>query len=144
MDNFQLTNTRGNILLENGKLIGKHEGVWNYTIGQRKNIDVSLNKDLYVIHIDAENNTLTVGAKDKLLVNSALLKDCNFAKYKKPSRKLKLRAKFNYKSPLVDCTFNMVNDMMKLDFMKPVHALAPGQSIVLYEGDDLVAGGVIV
>ena len=99
---------------------------------------------MYVSALDAKTNNVIVNEYNKLQKFSTLLDNANFMKYSEFDQKLKLKAKLNYRSRLIDCYASLATSGIKLDFEQSVTALSPGQSIVLYEGNDLVAGGVIV
>ncbi|MDF1547873.1 MAG: tRNA 2-thiouridine(34) synthase MnmA [Bacteroidales bacterium] len=141
--NDRLVRRAGNIIFENGENAGVHNGIWNFTIGQNKGFTKINNQSLYVTRINSEENEIVIGEKDKLLNYYALITEINYMKYESISATDNFQAKINYKSPLVDCSFSNRNGDIYVHFDKPVVALAPGQSIVFYQRNDLVAGGVI-
>lgn len=142
LDN-RLSAKEGKIITHDGRNLGLHNGIWNYTIGQQETSSNNTGKAHYVTKIDSHLNQIIVGEKSKLLIDSVLIKQLNFMKYESIDNGTELFAKINYKSPLVKCTVDKVNEGLLLQFSEAVYALAPGQPIVIYEGNDIVAGGVI-
>jgi tRNA-specific 2-thiouridylase len=134
---------QGNIINQQGDIIGKHSGIANYTIGQRKGIDIAHTEPLYVININAVQNTITLGTKQNLKQSLVYLEDFVLSKYKKLPNKT-LYTKIRYKSIPVESKVSYENGKLKIEFLNPVVSVTPGQSAVIYEGNDLVAGGVIV
>ncbi len=128
----------------NGNTLGTHKGISNYTIGQRKGLSISGNEALYVLDINADENKIILGTKDKLDKQVIYLKDFVLSKYKKiPVDKI-FHTKIRYKNKAIESKVFIENELMKIEFFSPVSAPAPGQSAVIYEGNDLVAGGVII
>lgn len=133
----------GNIVLD-GKVIGKHRGFPFYTIGQRRGLGVSNPEPLYVLEVIPETNTIEVGTDEKLLHNGLIAKDVNLIKYATIEQPIELTAKIRYKDGGKTALCSMTPDgKLKLEFATPRRAITPGQSVVLYEGDDVVGGGII-
>ena len=134
----------GNIVLKDGKIIGQHDGVWNFTIGQKKGINELDGDGLCVIEINGKNNELVVGEGKELLKEKILIKNVNYQKYAKINNSVMLKAKLRYRGELIDCEIESVSsNELSIKFKSPVSIIAPGQSIILFEGNNLVAGGVI-
>jgi len=134
----------GNFINTENQIIGQHKGISNYTIGQRKGLGIAYTEPLYVINIDTENNQITLGTKQFLNHSIIYLKDYILSKYAQiPEDKIFL-TKIRYRSKPVESKITMENDKLKIEFLNPVSAPTPGQSAVIYEGNDLVAGGVII
>ena len=126
----------GNYVDANGKVLGKHEGCTNYTIGQRKGLGIALGTPAFVTKIDAERNLVTLGAHDDLLTKTVRMHNNFFyGDYSQP-----ILAQIRYRSQPTEARY--VNDM--LTFSEPVWAVTPGQSAVMYQDELLVGGGIIV
>ena len=133
----------GNFIDSNGKVIGKHKGYPFYTIGQRKGLDIAMGYPVYVLNIDAKTNTITLGTRDELLSNELIIDGVNFMKYESIKTGTKAVCKIRYNNPGEECTLEQIGEKIKITFKNPVSAITPGQSAVLYENDDVIAGGII-
>ncbi len=134
----------GNIIDKNGKILGQHKGYPFYTIGQRRGLDVALGKPAYVIAIDSEKNEIQLGDYSDLERTQVRLKQTNWIKYEQPPENLEIEAKIRYKSPAVPGSIRKDEKGYYLDLYQPVYAVTPGQSCVIYEGDDVIGGGIIL
>jgi len=130
----------GDLVTIEGKVLGKHNGYCNYTIGQRKGLGVAGGKPLYVIAIDACNNKVIVGDKDQLWSNGLVADNVHLGTIALPHH---LTAKTRSASPAVSCTADYDGTMLTVMFDEPQSAITPGQSVVLYDGDAVVGGGII-
>lgn len=127
-----------------GDVIGKHHGYPFYTIGQRKGLGISYEKPLYVKEIDAVNNTVEVDIEENLYAVGLIAERLNMVKYHGIPEGKSFKGKIRYKDPGIDCTAKQIDDdKMEVMFDVPRRAISPGQSIVLYDGDDVAAGGII-
>ena len=134
----------GNFVTLDGKIVGKHDGYPFYTIGQRK-IGVSLgSKPSYVVGINSEENTVIVGSKEDLEKQQMFIKDVNYVKYPIINDGMEALVKVRYKHKGELATITNEEGKLKVLFHKKVQGIAPGQSAVIYEGEDLVAGGFIM
>lgn len=133
---------KGRIYFE-GKKIGMHNGFPFYTIGQRKGLEVAVGHPVYVTEINAAKNTVTLGEREELLKTEIVVSDLNFMKYDNLETPRTLICKIRYNNAGVECEAQQIGNQLKITFAKPVSAVTPGQSAVLYEGDDVVAGGII-
>ena len=142
----------GDIVDISGKKLGEHEGLINYTIGQRKGIDQKIfsggDKDpLYVVGYDLKKNQLIVGHDEDVYRQEMIVGDLHWIDPKSNSSKLKaksLTVKIRYQHPAVECQVkNISNKELRVKFKKPQRATTPGQSAVFYLGDEVVGGGVI-
>jgi len=141
----RLKQTPGHIKTTEGKIVGEHEGLPFYTIGQRHGLHVGGGLPYYVIGKVEETNTLIVGSG----VNPALFKDKLEAKeanwFTQPEVGKTYTARVRHRQPLFKATMtSLQNDHFSLTFTEPVRAITPGQSVVLYDGDLVIGGGVIV
>lgn len=124
-----------------GHVLGKHEGFVNYTIGQRKGLGIALGHPAYVTHIDAEKNRITLGTNEDLFTTELRFKQMRPS----TSRDFEisaspLRAKVRYRSQAVPVK---TIDEGRLEFASPVWGVTPGQSVVLYQDNLVVGGGII-
>ena len=134
----------GKFITANGEVIGTHDGYPFYTIGQRK-LGVSLgSKPTYVIGINPEKNTVTVGNKVDLQKQEMFIRNVNYVKYSKVKDGMEFLVKVRYKHMGEMATVTNEGDTLRVLFHNKVEGIAPGQSAALYEGDDLIAGGFIM
>ena len=135
---------KGNIKDINGKVIGVHDGIINFTIGQRKGIKVSDKEPLYVISIDAEKNEIVVGPREKLGKKTIYLKNLNLLAEKKDFTN-NVFVKVRSTGKLLDAKINFTNqDCVEVNLNLPEHGISPGQACVFYNKDNLgyrVLGG---
>jgi len=134
----------GKILNKDGKTLGTHQGLWFYTIGQRRGIEVQQGP-WYVVAKDFKNNNLII-SKDKkdLLQKELVAENVNWISGREPKLPLKIKAKIRYRTKLADVTiYKLQAKNYKLKFDKPQPAITPGQSVVFYRGQQLLGGGVI-
>lgn len=129
---------------KNGTILGKHHGYPFYTIGQRKGLGIAFGEPMYVTDIDPNTNTVTLGKEEELQKNGIWVDGLNMMKYERIDEPKKAHTKIRYKHDGEYSQINMVGDRMKVIFDSYVHAVAPGQSAVFYEGDDVIGGGRIV
>jgi tRNA-specific 2-thiouridylase len=135
----------GKIIDTNGKVIGQHQGLWFYTIGQRKGLDISQGP-WYVVSKDFKKNTLTVSKNEKdLETKEFIAKNVNWIFGKEPKLPIDAEVKIRYKSALAKAKIiNYKKNKVKIVFQKPQTAITPGQSAVFYNGQELLGGGIIV
>ena len=137
---------KGKIIDLSGKQIGEHDGIINYTIGQRKGIKISSDKPLYVININADSNTVIVGQKENLEIKTILLRDINILAPKEEFKKI-INIKVRSTGKLLKAKVNFINDYAKVDILDKETGVSPGQACVFYSkdeyGDKLMGGGWI-
>ena len=126
-----------------GKRLGKHKGYPFYTIGQRKGLEIALGKPAYVVSIDPIKNVVVIGDENDLDQNDMLVAKLNWIKYDHVDDAMEVMAKIRYKDEGALCTLSNTNNGVQARFYENVKSIAPGQSAVFYEGDDVVAGGII-
>ena len=136
----------GKIINLNGSQIGEHEGIINYTIGQRKGIKISSNNPLYVVNIDAKKNTITVGSKECLQVKKIRLRELNILGSKKELDKV-INIKVRSTGRLLKAKINLIDNFADVEILEPETGIAPGQACVFYHkdsfGDKMLGGGWI-
>lgn len=124
-----------------GKVIGQHKGLIYYTIGQRKGLGISYLHPLYVISLNKENNQVILGDEEELYTKIVNITDINILVDKLPS---KAQAKIRYKSKLTSCNIEIIdNNNLRIIFDESVKSVTPGQSLVLYDNDIVLGGGII-
>ncbi|MHA6247787.1 tRNA 2-thiouridine(34) synthase MnmA [Pontibacter sp. CAU 1760] len=134
----------GEFVLEDGTVIGKHEGYPFYTIGQRKGLGVALGFPAYVTRIDKDKNQVVLGNFEELAKNAMTVGKLSMSKYEDLiDRPIPTVTKVRYNDSGTEAIIEQVGDKMKVHFLSGVHAIAPGQAAVFYEGDDVVGGGWI-
>lgn len=134
---------QGKIIHENGEVLGTHDGLYNYTIGQRKGLGIAYKYPLYVIRLDGANNAVIVGPNESLYTNKMICKHYNFLSGTIP-KELKCDGKIRYGAEPAPCKVTILSDdTMEVEFETPQRAITPGQSVVFYEGTQLLGGGVI-
>jgi tRNA-uridine 2-sulfurtransferase len=134
----------GAIVDSTGKTLGKHAGIWNYTIGQRKGLGIAYKEPLYVLSIDAKENRIIVGTEKETRHSAFTVIDCVWSGMGKLERPKQAQVKIRSASPAVEATIGPVeNRGVKVTFSNPHSAITPGQSAVFYDGDVVLGGGVI-
>jgi tRNA-specific 2-thiouridylase len=136
----------GKILDIDGNQIGDHEGIINYTIGQRKGIKIASNNPLYVVNIDADKNTIIVGTKDCLQVKQIRLRDLNILGSKKEFNK-EINIKVRSTGRLLKAKVNLLENFADVEILDQETGISPGQACVFYSkdeiGDKVLGGGWI-
>jgi len=134
----------GDFVLEDGTVVGKHEGYPFYTIGQRKGLGIALGYPIFVTAIDKTNNRVVLGTQHHLARNAMSVRQLSMSKYTSlENRELETSTKIRYNDDGTAAKITQEGDLMKVVFHEPVFAIAPGQAAVFYEGEDVVGGGWI-
>ncbi|MGB9679487.1 MAG: tRNA 2-thiouridine(34) synthase MnmA [Thermoanaerobacteraceae bacterium] len=142
-------NTKGNILPGEfrdikGKLLGYHKGIIYYTIGQRRGLGISADKPLYVVDINPEDNVVVVGYGEDVLDDELISYNNNLIFLDKLDSEMRIKAKIRYNAVEQDAVIKPYkNDGIIVKFDKPQRAITPGQSVVFYDKDIVIGGGVI-
>ena len=123
--------------------MGHHKGIWNYTIGQRKGLGVSSTEPLYVLSLKKDTNEVVVGPADKTFRQSLVATNLNLLTDLKPNVTAKFRST-QEATEATEATLEMLNDNeVKGTLAEPQKSIAIGQSIVFYDGDIVLGGGII-
>ncbi|TND07982.1 MAG: tRNA (5-methyl aminomethyl-2-thiouridylate)-methyltransferase [Bacteroidetes bacterium] len=134
----------GDFVLADGTVVGKHKGYPFYTIGQRKGLEIALGEPMFVTQIVPETNTVILGTKEELAKQEMMIRDYNLVKYERLPADFEGITKIRYKDAGTMATLSEEpGKLLKALFHQPVNGVAPGQSAVFYEGNDLVGGGFI-
>ena len=144
-NNSDIKPKKGNIVTTKGEILGKHNGLYNYTIGQRKGLGISYKEPLFVVGFNKEKNEVIVGVKDEIYKKEMYVTDINLLLFDELKEKMKVNVKTRYSSKEETATIQMIdNNTMKVEFENPVARITPGQSAVFYLDDIVVGGGKII
>lgn len=134
----------GDFVLRDGKVVGKHRGYPFYTVGQRKGLEIAMGEPVYVLEIQPETNRVVLGKADELQRSEARVRNLNLIKYGSIEQPLEALTKIRYKDKGAMSEIVQVGNEMHVHFHHAVSAIAPGQSAVFYEGNDLLGGGFLM
>ncbi|MBO7668305.1 MAG: tRNA 2-thiouridine(34) synthase MnmA [Firmicutes bacterium] len=134
----------GPYLDEEGQVLGMHRGAVRYTVGQRKGLGIALGRPAYVIDKNMEENTVTLGPDSSLYADALLAEDMNWIAVPELKEPLRLKAKIRYRQEEQPALVSPeAESRVRVEFDRPQRAIAPGQALVLYDGDVVVGGGTI-
>lgn len=131
----------GEIVSSDGKILGSHHGVANYTIGQRKGLGIAAEHPLYVTKLNVTEKKIVVDTNDKLFSTTLTAHDAHWIY--KPSLPKNLFAKIRYGAKFSACTVEEEKNFLRVKFFEPQRAITPGQSIVFYDDEEVLGGAVI-
>jgi len=143
VDNLEEKLNGGLFVDKNGAILGKHKGYPFYTIGQRKGLDIAFGKPVYVTAIDPNTNTVVLGDEEDLQKTAMTVGKVNWMKYTSVDEPMEALTKIRYKDAGSLSTVSPVGNEVKVEFYEKAKGIAPGQSAVFYEGDDVIGGGII-
>src|SRR5467141_426956 len=139
-----LSNNEGEIVTEDGVVVGRHSGVHNFTIGQRKGLGFAAGKPFYVVAIDRENNRVVVGDDDSLRTTTCEVQDVNWISLEVPSESLRASVKIRHKHVPAEATITALDaTRVRIVFDTPQRAITSGQGAVFYDGERVLGGGWI-
>ena len=142
--NSDIKPKEGNIVDLGGKILGKHTGLYNYTIGQRKGLGISYKEPLFVIGFNKEKNEVIVGEEKDLYRKELIVNDVNLLLVDEINDWLEVEVKTRYSSKQAKAKIIQENELIKVVFDEPQRAITPGQSAVFYIDDIVVGGGKII
>jgi len=134
----------GNIVDKNGKIIGLHDGIYNFTVGQHKGLGSFSDKKLFVTAIDAENATVYVGENEELFSRSMFVGELKFMLSRQLCDRARAGVKIRYSAHEAAATVKLDGDSAEVLFDEPQRAITPGQAAVFYQDDVVIGGGVIL
>jgi tRNA-specific 2-thiouridylase len=146
----QLPETAGELVASSGDVLGRHEGIFNFTVGQRKGLGVSSPSPLYVLNIDPVSHRVTLGADEELATRTLRARGLNWISIPELTSPMRVRVKIRHRHEPAWATLEPANsaeagsDEVIATFDEPQRAVTPGQSAVFYDGDEVVGGGWIV
>lgn len=134
----------GEFVTTEGKVLGTHQGMIRYTLGQRRGLGISAADRLYVVGKDMENNRVILGSNEDLMADTVYAYNVNLISLDHIEGELRCKAKIRYKHKEAAATAIQISDTeIKVVFDAPQRGITPGQSLVLYDGDVVIGGGVI-
>lgn len=135
---------KGNFIDLQGNILGTHEGIIKYTIGQRKGLGIALGEPMYVVDKNVDNNTVTLARNSELFKNTLTATKINLIAYEHIDSPIRIKAKIRYNQKEKPATVIQIDDdRIQVIFDEPQRAITRGQSVVLYDGDIVVGGGII-
>jgi tRNA-uridine 2-sulfurtransferase len=134
----------GEIILETGEVVGQHEGIAFHTIGQRRGLGVALGERAYVTRLDPENKKVVLGSEEELRSQELLVRNIIWGGRGLPTDPTRISAKIRYQTPEGQAILTPVSEgRARVIFDEPQRGIAPGQSVVFYQGDEVLGGGTI-
>ena len=143
-NNSNIKPKQGNIVNTEGEVLGKHTGLYNYTIGQRKGLGISYKVPLFVVGFDKQKNEVIVGEEKELYKKEVIVTDINLLLFDEINEKLEVEVKTRYSSKSAKANIIQEGNNIKIEFDEPQRAITPGQSAVFYIDDIVVGGGKII
>lgn len=160
----RVSETPGLIVDTSGKVLGRHRGIVNYTVGQRKGLGIESTRPLYVVHIDAKENKIVVGRREEAFASACYIGRLNFITVDEPDSPVHGTCMVRYRGQEVEATLyprpfssqrsdqietgcGVVlgeSDIARVEFSAPLFAVTPGQSLVFYQGNYVYGGGTIL
>lgn len=137
--------SKGNFVLADGRVIGEHQGIIHYTIGQRKGLNLSMGHPVFVTEIRPETNEVVIGEHEDLFINTLICDRVNFMAIESLEGEVRLKAKIRYNHPGADCVISpLEGGKVQVTFDQPQRAITPGQAVVFYQGEYVAGGGIIL
>ena len=134
----------GNFVDTKGNVLGKHKGIIYYTIGQRKGLGIAFGKPMFVLDINPETNEVVLGSNDDLFSRELIATDVNLITVDEITEPIRVEAKIRYSAkPALATVYNNGENSIRIVFDEPQRAITKGQSVVMYQGDKVVGGGII-
>ena len=143
-NNSDIKPKNGNIVNSKGEILGKHTGLYNYTIGQRKGLGISNPVPLFVLGFNKEKNEVIVGEEKELYSKEILVKDINLLLVDEINEWMEVEVKTRYSSKVAKAKIIQEENNIRVIFDEPQRAITPGQSAVFYVGDIVLGGGKIM
>jgi tRNA-specific 2-thiouridylase len=127
-----------------GKILGRHQGIIHYTIGQRRGLDLALGRPVYVCAINHHDNTVVVDEAPALYSRTLTAENINLIAVEQITQPLLVKAKLRYRQEEQPALARQIGaDRLQIQFQQPQRAVTPGQAVVLYDGDTVIGGGTI-
>lgn len=142
-NNSEIKPKSGNIVNKKGEILGKHNGLYNYTIGQRKGIGISYKVPLFVLGFNPKTNEVIVGEEKELYKKEITVKDINLLLVDEIKEPLEVEVKTRYSAKVAKAQIQQIGNEIKVTFYEPQRAITPGQSAVFYIDDIVLGGGKI-
>ncbi len=142
-NNSEIKPKEGNIVNSKGEILGKHTGLYNYTIGQRKGLGISNSVPLFVLGFNKEKNEVIVGEEKELYQKEITVAEINLLLLDEIKEEMEVEVKTRYSSKVAKAKIIQEDTLIKVTFDEPQRAITPGQSAVFYIGDIVLGGGKI-
>jgi tRNA-specific 2-thiouridylase len=133
----------GNFVTRDGKILGKHKGYPFYTVGQRKGLEIALGEPMFVLEIQPDTNTVVLGREEELQRKGMWVRNLNLQKFESIEKPFEALTKVRYKDAGTFSLIEQHENRMMVNFYSNVKGIAPGQSAVFYDGNDVIGGGWI-
>ena len=143
-ENSNIKPKQGNIVNKDGKVLGKHTGLYNYTIGQRKGLGISNPVPLFVLGFNSEKNEVIVGEESELYTKEIEVENINLLLFDEINDWMEVNVKTRYSAKEAKAEIKQFGNKIKVIFNEPQRAVTPGQSAVFYIDDIVVGGGKII
>jgi len=134
---------KGHIVSEDGEVLGEHDGIYRFTIGQRRGLGISSLKRLYVVGFDREKSSVIVGERAALLAKGLIAANLNWISMERPVKEFRASVRIRYSQDEYPATISTQSDKVRVEFDSPQMAVTPGQAVVFYSGEEVVGGGWI-
>lgn len=132
----------GEIVDESGRVLGRHDGYWRYTVGQRRGLGIAIGRPVYVLRIEPATRRVVVGPPERLLHHGLLASGCNW--FRRPEPGEPVLARVRHRGALHPCVLKFDGDFVQVRFRAPVRAASPGQAVVFYQDEAVLGGGWIL
>ena len=133
----------GRIVDGAGNVLGEHQGIDHFTVGQRRRLGIPSQQPMYVTGIDPESNEVVVGPEEELYSDTLWATDVTYVSDREPVAPIDISVKIRYKSPETQATLSPDGGKAMIRFFQPQRAITPGQAVVFYQGDEVLGGGRI-
>lgn len=134
----------GNFVTQNGKILGQHQGIWNYTVGQRRGMGIAAERPLYVLGFNKDKNEVIVGFEEECERSGLVAENVCWSAVDGINEPIECEAKIrSSQQPVAVKVTPLENKQIRVDFYTKQKAIAPGQSVVLYQDDVILGGGII-
>lgn len=144
-NHYQKQISAGDIVDVDGKVLGRHEGIVHYTVGQRKGLGIASENPLYVLSIDSDRNRVIVGSKDQTFATGLIARGLNWSAIEAPDAPFEAYVRIRYRSDVVKARIEPIDaDSARIWFEIPQGAVSPGQITVFYDEDDMLLGGGVI
>jgi tRNA-specific 2-thiouridylase len=140
----RLPDLSGELVTTTGEVLGRHEGIHNFTIGQRKGLGVATGSPLYVVEIRGDRKEVVVGGAESLLTKTLRAKRMNWISIASLDAPMRVEAKIRHRHPAAPAMVEPLGpDEVLVTFDEPQRSVTPGQAVVMYSEDEVVGGGWI-
>jgi len=145
MSEIQNKVKKGNFITTEGKIVGQHQGIAFYTVGQRKGLGIALGEPYYIVEIRKDTNEIVLGKYEELQKKSFYVAQINMVAIDSFTDDMEVEVKIRYRTkPIRAKVYNTHNGQIMVKSIEPIYAVTPGQSAVFYKNEEVLAGGIIV